>query len=54
MKSATKQQQESYEKEKFVIFVKKNWKIKISKIKNMEKLDIIQGNISVLHIAYVI
>ena len=40
-----------------VIFVKKNLKINIWKIKNMVKLDIIviiQGNIEMLHIAYII
>ena len=39
--------------ENSVIFVKKNLKINISKVKNIVKLeiiDIIQGNIEVLHI----
>ena len=42
---------------KSVIFVKKNLKINISKIKNIKKLEIIViilGNIEVFHIAYVI
>ena len=40
-----------------VIFVKKDLKISISKIKNIVKLEIIvimQNNIEVLHISYVI
>ena len=43
--------------QKSVIFAKKSWKINILKIKNIAKLEIIatiQGNIEVLHIAYVI
>ena len=43
--------------EKIVIFVNKNLKINIWKIKNIIKLEIIviiQGNIEVLRIAYVI
>ena len=42
---------------KSVIFVKKNVKINISKIKNIKKLEIIViilGNIEMFHIAYVI
>ena len=42
---------------KSVIFVKKNLKINISKIKNIKKLEIIViilGNIEMFHIAYVI
>ena len=43
--------------QKYVIFVKKKLKINISNIKNIVKLKIIviiQGNIEVPHIAYVI
>ena len=43
--------------QKFVIFVKKNLKINMLKIKNIVKLGIIviiQVNIEELHIAYVI
>ena len=43
--------------QKSIIFVKKNLKINIKKIKNIVKLEItaiIQGNIEVLRIAYVI
>ena len=43
--------------QKSVIFLKKNLKINIRKIKNIVKLEIIvtiQENIEVLHIAYVI
>ena len=43
--------------QKYVVFVKKNLKKNISKIKNIIKLDIIpiiQQNIEVLLIAYVI
>ena len=43
--------------EKSVIFVKKNFKINILKVNNIVKLEIIviiQGNIEVLRIAYVI
>ena len=43
--------------EKSVIFVKKDFKINISKVNNIVKLEIIviiQGNIEVLRIAYVI
>ena len=43
--------------QKSVIFVKKNVKINMLKIKNIEKLGTIitiQGNIEVLHIAYII
>ena len=54
----TKKQQEPYEngKKKSVIFVKKNLKINMWKIKNIVKLEIvaiIQGIIEVLCIAYV-
>ena len=43
--------------QKSVIFAKRNLKINILKIKNIVKLEIIvivQGNIEMLHIAYVI
>ena len=43
--------------QKPVIFIKKNVEINISKIKDIEKLEIIaiiQGNIEALRIAYVI
>ena len=43
--------------QKSVIFVEKNVKINMRKIKNIIKLEIIfiiQGNIEVLHIAYVV
>ena len=53
----TKKQQEPYENgKKSVIFVKKNLKINMWKIKNIVKLEIvaiIQGIIEVLCIAYV-
>ena len=60
MKLLTKKQQEAYENmevQKYVKFVKKNVKNKHLKDKNIIKLEIIvimQGNIEVLHIAYVI
>ena len=57
MNLLTKYQQELYENEKSVIFVKKNLKIDILKIKNIVKLEIvvtIQGNIKTLRIAYVV
>ena len=60
MKLLTKKQQEAYENmemQKYVKFVKKNVKNKYLKDKNIIKLEIIvimQGNIEVLHIAYVI
>ena len=60
MKLLTKKQQEAYENmemQKYVKFVKKNVKNKYLKGKNIIKLEIIvimQGNIEVLHIAYVI
>ena len=44
-------------KQKFVIYVKKNLKKNLLKIKNITKLRtiaIIPGNVEVLHIAYVI
>ena len=49
--------QQRYEMQKFVTFVKKNLKINMLKTKNIVKLGaivIIQGNIQVLQIAYVI
>ena len=60
MKLLTKKQQKAYENmemQKYVKFVKKNVKNKHLKDKNIIKLEIIvimQGNIEVLHIAYVI
>ena len=60
MKLLTKKQQEAYENmemQKYVKFVKKNVKNKHLKDKNIIKLEIIvimQGNIEVLHIAYVL
>ena len=60
MKLLTKKQQEAYENmemQKYVKFVKKNVKNKHLKDKNIIKSEIIvimQGNIEVLHIAYVI
>ena len=39
---------------KSVIFVKKNLKIKTKNIEKLEIIVIIQGNIGMLHIAYVI
>ena len=60
MKLLTKKQQEAYENmemQKYVKFVKKNVKNNHLKDKNIIKLEIIvimQGNIEVLHIAYVI
>ena len=57
MKLLTKEQQESYQNAKAVVFVKKNQKINIWKMKNIVRLEIIvitQENIEVLRIAYVI
>ena len=58
MKLLTNKQKESYEKmQKSAIFVKKNLKINLQKIKNFVKLGtivIIQENIEVLHIEHVI
>ena len=57
MKLLSKEQQESYENAKSLLFVKKVLKISICKIKNFVKLEIIviiEGNIEVLRIAYVI
>ena len=57
MKLSTKEQQELYEMQRSVIFARKNLKINIWKIKNIVKLEIIviiQENIEVLHMAYVI
>ena len=57
MKLLTKEQQESYENAKIWYICKENLKINIWKIKNIIKLEIIviiQWNIEVLHIAYVI
>ena len=52
MKLLTKQQQKM-KNQKSVIFVRKNLKINMRKIKNIAKLDIIviQGNMEVLRIA---
>ena len=57
IKLLTKEQQESYKMQKSVIFVKKNLEINMWKIKNIHKLEIIvimQGNLEVFCIAYVI
>ena len=57
MKLLTKQQQKSNENEKFIIFVKKNLKMDMLKIKSIVKLGfivIIQVNIEKLQVAYVI
>ena len=57
MKTLTSEQQKSYQIAKNVIFVMKNLKINMLQIKNIVKLGtivIIQENIEVLHIAYVI
>ena len=43
--------------QKFVIFIRENFQINMLKVKNIAKLEIIviiQENIEVLHIAYVI
>ena len=56
MKSLTKELPKSYENA-YIIFVKKNLKINFSKIKMFVKLEIIviiQGNIEIVHIAYLI
>ena len=57
MKLLTKEQQQSYQMRKSVIFVKKNLNINMWKMKNIVKIEIIviiQGNIEVLRIAYII
>ena len=57
MKLLTKEQQESYENAKICYICKENLKINIWKKKSMVKLEIIaiiQGNVEVLCIAYVI
>ena len=57
MKLLTKEQQESYKKQNFLIFVKKKLKINIRKIRNTVKIKIIvitQESIEILLIAYVI
>ena len=57
MKLLTKEQQESYKKQNFLIFVKKKLKKNIRKIRNTVKIKIIvitQESIEILLIAYVI
>ena len=57
MKILTTEQQESYKMQKYAIFLYKNLKINVQKIRNIVKLMIIvniQVNIGVLHILYVI
>ena len=57
MKLFTKELQKSYENAKICYICKKKLKINICKIKNIVKLEIlviIQEDIEVLHIAYVI
>ena len=57
MQSLTKKLQKSYENAKICYICKKNVKINMLKIKNVIKLDtiiIIQGNIEVLRMSYVI
>ena len=57
MKILTTEQQESYKMQKYAIFLYKNLKINMQKIRNIVKLMIIvniQVNIGVLHILYVI
>ena len=57
MKLLTKEQQESYENAKVCYICKKSFENKYLKIKNIVKLEIIviiQENIEVLRIAYVI
>ena len=57
MKLLTKELQESYENAKIFYICQKNVKRNIGKIKNIVKLEIIvilQGNIEMPHIAYVI
>ena len=57
MKLLTKGQQQLYKNTKFCYIVKKNLKINFLKIKDIVKLaiiGIIQGNIEVLRLAYVI
>ena len=57
MNSSTNKQQKSCQNAKIVVFIKKNLKIDMLKIKNILKLGtiaIILGNIEVLRIAYII
>ena len=57
MNSSKNKQQKSCQNAKIVVFIKKNLKIDMLKIKNILKLGtiaIILGNIEVLHIAYII
>ena len=57
MKLLINEQKESYENAKSAVFVRKGLKINMVKIKNIAKLEtavIIQVNIEVLPIAYVI
>ena len=57
MKLLTKEQQESNENAKSFAFVKNNSKTNISNITNIVRLEItviIQGNVEVLCIAYII
>ena len=57
MKPLTKEQQQSYEKTKICYICKEKFKNKHLKGKNIVKFEIIviiQGNIQVMHIAYVI
>ena len=57
MNSSTNKQQKSCQNAKIVVFIKKNLKIDMLKIKNILKLGtiaIILGDIEVLHIAYII
>ena len=57
MELLTKEQQESYENAKTLIFANENLKINIWKIYNIVKLEIIvimQQNAEVLHVAYAI
>ena len=57
MKLLTNEQQETYENTKICYICKKRLKMNVLKIKNIAKLQIIviiQVNIEVLHIAYVI
>ena len=57
MNSSTNKQQKSCQNAKIVVFIKKNLKIDMLKIKNILKLGtiaIILGSIEVLHIAYII
>ena len=54
MKLLSKEHQESYENVKFCYICKEKFVNKYLKDKNYSKVVIIQGNIEVLHIAYVI